>query len=112
MAEGAINSAEPIYMLVGVHTVLPGKKEGGGTSDSVNTALGAAFLGMPFLPAGTSYTMGGPMMFSGKVKRKNELPGEDDKLLGLEYRQVKLREVIVELGDETDGRGLQVGGGF
>ncbi|SRR5579859_4316889 len=108
--EGALDSGEPIYMLVGVHTVLPGKKEGG-TSDSVNTVLGAAFLGMPFLPAGTSYTMGGPMLFSGKAKRKNGLPGEEDKLLGLEYRQVKLRRAIVELGNDTGGKGTQNGSG-
>lgn len=101
--ETAIDSGHPIYFLVSVHTVLPGKKAGG-TSDSVNTVLGAAFLGIPFLPAGTSYTMGGPMMFSGKVKRKNGLPGEEDKLLGLEYRQVRLRRVIVELTD-ADGKG-------
>jgi len=94
----AIDSGQPIYLLTGMHTVLPGQK-GGGTSDSVNTVLGAAFLGMPFLPVGTSYSMGGPMLFSGKVKRKNGLPGEEDKVLGLEYRQVKLRRVIVELED-------------
>ena len=106
--DDAIESGLPVYMLVGVHTVLPGQK-GGGTSDSVNTVLGAAFLGIPLLPAGTSYTMGGPMMFSGKVKRKNGLPGEEDKLLGLEYRQVKLRRVIVELND-AEGTGIKNGG--
>jgi len=99
----AIDLGHPVYFLVGVHTVLPGKKQGS-TSDSVNTVLGAAFLGMPFLPAGTSYTMGGPMLFSGKAKRRNELPGEEDKLLGLEYRQVRLRRVIVELNG-VDGKG-------
>jgi hypothetical protein len=106
--DDAVESGVPVYMLVGVHTVLPGQKEGG-TSDSVNTVLGSAFLGMPFLPAGASYTMGGPMMFSGKVKRKNGLPGEEDKLLGLEYRQVKLRRVIVEL-NSADGKDVKNGG--
>ena len=51
------------------------------------------------------------MLFSGKAKRKNGLPEEDDKLLGLEYRQVKLRRVIVELSDDTDGKETRNGSG-
>jgi len=52
------------------------------------------------------------MLFSGKVKRKKGLPGEEDKVLGLEYRQVSLRRVIDELEDGGTFRRSQKGGRF
>jgi hypothetical protein len=73
-------------MVVGLHTVTKPPNN----RDRVNTVLGVAFLGMPFLPMGTSYAMGGPLIAGGNQNSKT-LPAPDDKIIAIEYRQIDLR---------------------
>jgi hypothetical protein len=80
-------------MVVGLHTVTKPPDN----RDRVNTVLGVAFLGMPFLPMGTSYAMGGPLIAGGNQNSKT-LPDADDKIIAIEYRQIALRASRTQTG--------------
>jgi len=85
-------------MVVALHTITQPPSN----RDRVNTILGVSFFGMPFLPMGTSYAMGGPLVAGGN-REKGSLPGPGDKIVAIEYRQVNLRRRLGECisSDET-----------
>jgi hypothetical protein len=95
----------PVYMVSGLHTVTKPPTN----RDKVNTILGVSFLGMPFLPMGTSYAMGGPLVAGGNQKSAT-LPGEDDKIIAIEYRQVTLRTVVEQAGTQNQRKTEHVQG--
>ena len=78
-------------MVVALHTITQPPSN----RDRVNTILGVSFFGMPFLPMGTSYAMGGPLVAGGN-REKGTLPGPGDKIVAIEYLQVNLRRRVGE----------------
>ena len=78
-------------MVVGLHTVTA-ETPGQSNKDQVNTVLGVTFFGMPFLPMATGYALGAPLLAAGN-RRKKTLPTADDKIVAVEYRQIKLRQI-------------------
>lgn len=91
--KGILEDGDPVYMVVALHTITQPPSN----RDRVNTILGVSFLGMPFLPMGTSYAMGAPLVAGGN-RGKSTLPGPDDKIVAIEYRQIDLRTCVEEAG--------------